>query len=79
MIRTILKSDNNRLTLQLPNEMVGKRIEVIAFEIDQVQPVENIQDLETSEKIEAIDKALNKYRVDLSNYQFDRNDANDYE
>ncbi|MDB5032743.1 hypothetical protein [Mucilaginibacter sp.] len=76
MIRTILKTDNNQLTLQLPNNMVGKMIEVIAFEIDQVKPV---KDLEKAEKIAAIDKALSKHRVDLSNFKFDRDEANDYE
>ncbi|MEO8884978.1 MAG: hypothetical protein ABI367_02875 [Mucilaginibacter sp.] len=79
MIRTILKSDNNQLTLQLPNDMVGKMIEVIAFEIDQITPSKNTNDLEKAEKIAAIDKALSKHRVDLSNFKFDRDEANDYE
>ena len=35
MIRTILKSNGNNLTLNLPDEMVGKLIEVIAFEIKE--------------------------------------------
>lgn len=79
MIRTILKSTKNSLTLQLPDDLVGKTIEVIAFEIDQVNPPKKFQDIEKSKKIEAIDKALSKYRVDLSGYKFDRDEANDYE
>jgi hypothetical protein len=79
MIRTILKSDKNRVTLQLPNDMVGKMIEVIAFEIDQVKPVKNVEDIGKSERIRAINSALGKYRVDLSNFKFDRDEANDYE
>jgi hypothetical protein len=75
MIRTILKSNKNSLTLELPDDMVGKMIEVIAFEIDQINP----QDLEKSKRIEAIDNALNKHRVDLSGFKFDRDEANDYE
>lgn len=35
MIRTILKSSQNNLTLTLPDSLVGKLIEVIAFEIQQ--------------------------------------------
>jgi hypothetical protein len=35
MIRTILKSDQNNLTLTLPDELVGKMIEIIAFEIKE--------------------------------------------
>jgi DNA gyrase/topoisomerase IV subunit B len=35
MIRTILKSNQNNLTLTLPDDLVGKLIEVIAFEIKE--------------------------------------------
>jgi len=35
MIRTILKSDQNNLTLTLPDNLVGKLIEIIAFEIKE--------------------------------------------
>ncbi len=35
MIRTILKSNKNNLTLTLPDDLVGKLIEVIAFEIKE--------------------------------------------
>jgi len=35
MIRTILKSNQNDLTITLPDNLVGKLIEVIAFEIKE--------------------------------------------
>jgi hypothetical protein len=35
MIRTILKSNKNNLIIQLPDNLVGKLIEVIAFEIKE--------------------------------------------
>ncbi len=40
MIRTILKSEQNNLTLILPDDLVGKVIEIIAFEVkeDIVKP-----------------------------------------
>jgi hypothetical protein len=79
MIRTILKPNKNSLTLQLPDDLVGKVIEVIAFEIDQISPPKRLQDIEKSKKIETIDKALSKHRVDLSGFKFDRDEANDYE
>ncbi len=79
MIRTILKSDTNSVTLKLPDDLVGKTIEVIAFEIDQISPSEKPWANEKSKRIEAIDKALNKYRVDLSGFKFNRDEANDYE
>jgi len=79
MIRTIIKSNKNSLTLQLPDDLVGKVIEVIAFEIDQISPPKRPQDIEKSKKIETIDKALSKHRVDLTAFKFDRDEANDYD
>jgi hypothetical protein len=35
MIRTILKSNKNDLTIKLPDNLVGKLIEIIAFEINE--------------------------------------------
>lgn len=35
MIRTILKSNQNDLTITLPDNLVGKLIEIIAFEIKE--------------------------------------------
>jgi hypothetical protein len=41
MVRTFAKSDNNLLTIQLPNELIGKDLEVIAFEINEGARVES--------------------------------------
>jgi len=43
MVRTILKANKNDLTITLPDSLVGKLIEVIAFEIndaaaDEIKP-----------------------------------------
>ncbi|MFW5657095.1 MAG: hypothetical protein ACOC31_06340 [Bacteroidota bacterium] len=35
MIRTIVTADNNILTLTLPDNYVGKKVEVIAFTVDE--------------------------------------------
>jgi len=35
MIRTILKSNQNNLTITLPDNLVGKLIEIIAFEVKE--------------------------------------------
>jgi hypothetical protein len=79
MIRTILKSNKNSLTLRLPDDLVGKTIEVIAFELDELNPEKKLPDADRLKRIEAIDKALSKYRFDLSDFKFDRDEANDYE
>ncbi len=41
MIRTILKSNQNNLTITLPDNLVGKLIEVIAFEIKEEKDTQN--------------------------------------
>jgi hypothetical protein len=78
MIRTILKSEQSYLTLYLPDDMIGKTIEVIAFEIEQ-EPSNDFIDTDTHAKAAALDKALRSSRVDLSNFKFDRDEANNYE
>ncbi len=78
MVRTILKPEKNSLTIKLPDNFIGKVIEVIAFEIEQVGS-DKIVDSEKRKRIEVINKALSKHRVDLSNFKFDRDEANDYE
>jgi hypothetical protein len=79
MIRTIVKSEDNKLTLDLPDNMIGKIIEVIAFEINEAVSTENSKNLNATANARKIDEALNSYRVDLSNFKFDRDEANDYE
>lgn len=79
MIRTILKSEKNWLKLDLPDDMVGKTIEVIAFEIEQPVSSPDKSNEDKSAKIAALDNAMSKYRVDLSNFKFDRDEANDYD
>lgn len=76
MLRQIIKPTQNALTLQLPDELVGKTVEVIAFEIDG----EKVQDQSPkAERIKKIIEIFDGYRVDLSNFKFDRNEANDYD
>lgn len=72
-----MKPDKNSLTIKLPDSFVGKTIEVIAFEIHQIDN-EIIVAAEKKKRIEDINKALNKHRVDLTNFKFNRDKANNY-
>lgn len=71
MIRQIIIPTQNSYTINLPNEMIGKEVEVIAFEIN------------TTTKSYA--KSINNEdvffdtEVDLSKFKFNRDEANDYE
>ncbi|HWZ16462.1 MAG TPA: hypothetical protein VNW95_14580 [Mucilaginibacter sp.] len=78
MIRELIKPVDNTYILNLPDEMVGKTVEIIAFEIDndESQPIE----LKSAQSILDIKKRYASYPViSHDNYRFNRDDANDYE
>ncbi|RKR81347.1 hypothetical protein BDD43_1492 [Mucilaginibacter gracilis] len=78
MIRTILKSDKNSLTLELPDDLVGKMIEVIAFSVEDAKVFE--KDTAPKETRVAILKdKLKHFTFNSGGYKFDRDEANDYE
>jgi len=78
MIREVIKPKKNTYILNLPNEMVGKTVEVIAFEIDNIK--DKIAKAETSQDIKDIQDRYSRYPViSHDNYQFNRDEANDYE
>lgn len=79
MIRTILKTEKNSLTIQLPNDLVGKTVEVIAFEIDPANPLTNSEHIDKAKRIEIIEKGLSNYQRDISGFKFNREEANDYD
>jgi len=56
--------------------MVGKTVEVIAFEIEAPPGEKKVAD--KTEKIKLIQEITGKSLVDLSNFKFDRNEANNY-
>ena len=78
MIRTILKPNKKSLTLQLPDDLVGKMIEVIAFSIEDSKAA--TKDASSKEdRIKSLNKSLKKFRINSGGYKFDRDDANNYE
>ncbi len=73
LIREIIFPTENTYTLKLPEEMIGKQIEIIAFEIEKVQ-------LDSTKKsIDDIKAIFKDNLINLSNYKFDRDEANNYE
>jgi len=61
------------ITLLLPEEMVGKTVEIIAFEIEGKK-----DRLSTEQRIKEIEDLTKNTRIDLSGFKFDRDKANDY-
>ena len=72
MFRQIVIPTDNTLTLQIPNEWIGKKVEIIAKSIDKTPT----SSLETERK--DVQKMFNNCRVSLSNFVFNRDEANDY-
>lgn len=73
MIREIVKPQGNTYVLQLPDEMIGKTVEVIAFEIEEkgtLLPQKSMTQLRAE---------LKELTVDMKDFKFDRDEANDYE
>jgi len=68
MIRTIIKAKKNYLTIQLPNEYVGKQLEVIAFMLEEETEKNHSKKKEVS--FEAVS-------VDTRGYKFNRDEANE--
>ncbi len=70
MIRQIVVPEGNTYLLELPDEYVGKQVEVIAFTLEE----------NNASAKSAADDALQFYdsiRIDLSDYKFDRDEANE--
>ncbi len=67
MIRKVITADKNILSLPLPENFIGKQVEVIAFTLDE--PVK--QNKKPSAK--DVFKAL---KLDTKGYKFDRDEAN---
>jgi hypothetical protein len=77
MIREILKSDKNSLTLNLPDDLVGRLIEVIAFPVEDEPGVSETK-LSDADKKSFRDK-IKAFAFNSGGYKFNRDDANDYE
>ena len=68
MIRTIVTADKKKLTVLLPDDFIGKQIEVIAFVIDE-------QDTDPRHTAKA--KTFSAVQLDTRGYKFNRNLANE--
>jgi hypothetical protein len=77
MVREIITLTENTYLLNLPLTMLGKQIEVIAFEINDNSSF-SLQKVENS-SVDHLRKLINPYRTDLSKFKFERDDANNYE
>lgn len=75
MIRQILTPTQNQVILQLPDDMVGKEVEIIAFNLKEPQFYKE----NNKSSIATLRQELKGITTDLSNFRFSRDEANDYE
>jgi len=59
--------------MRIPAEMVGKTVEVIAFEINEGSSIPT-----KAQRLLEIEELTKSSLVDLSGFKFDRDRANDY-
>ena len=77
MLRQIVVPTDNNFTIHLPDEMIGKTVEVIAFEIKEASTPLNYPEANTN--IDKLNDALEGYTINSNGYKFDRQDANEYD
>lgn len=66
LVREIIYPTENNYTLRLPDGMIGKQVEVIAFEIEKTPKTV------VSDKMERLSNSLDSLKIDLSNFKFNR-------
>lgn len=76
LVRKIIVPTSTTFTLTLPKEMIGREIEVVASEVKAPRV---LTELEKQQRMEAIEAIFRDSRVDLSNFKFDRDQANNYD
>ena len=70
LVREIIHPTENNYIIYLPDEMIGKQIEVIAFEIEKTQE-------KRLDKMARLSDSLDSLKIDLSDFKFNRDEAND--
>ena len=79
MIRKIITPRERTFTLEMPESFVGKKVEILVFEVEEGDKPLEYTDEDKIDKLNRLNKSLEGYKVDLSNFSFDREEANDYQ
>ncbi len=81
MVRQIVIPENTRLVIDLPEEYIGKSVEVLAFPLSEpdFNPAEDSTEAEKKAQVERLKIALKGYTFNSGGYKFNREEANDYE
>jgi hypothetical protein len=69
MIRTVITPDKNFLSINIPDKYIGKKMEVIAFAVDE--PAEDVIYTTKSRK------SFSTIKLNTKDYKFNRDEANE--
>lgn len=78
LIREIIVPTGNSYTLTLPDEMIGKRVEVIAFELDKKVLGKDETTIDQNQAVSDIREIFKGNLLDMSDFTFNRDEANNY-
>ncbi|MVN20152.1 hypothetical protein [Mucilaginibacter arboris] len=80
MIREIVEVAEETIILKLPKNLIGKKVEVIAYDITEQQNIVPAEIPFNPDKLKDIQERYDKLpRISHENYKFDRDEANNYE
>lgn len=77
MLRQIIIPDSPVITMRLPDEMVGKSVEVIAFEVDEKSREKNGSSASFIERLQKTKAFYSRFNIDMSDFKFNRDEANE--
>ena len=69
---------NSSIPVVIPRTWYGQPVEVIVFPVFEAAEIPP-QELTVQERRRKREELLNKYSIDLSNFKFNRDEANDYD
>jgi hypothetical protein len=75
--RQIFSPEIDSIRIPVPGEWIGMNIEVIAFPVSSEKDIKNR--ISADEKRKKRNEYLDRYLIDLSDFKFNRDEANDYE
>jgi hypothetical protein len=76
MIRQIIIPTEKTFTIELPEEFIGKQVEVLAFELNSNIEISDEPKYKT---IEELKKAFEPFTINMEGFKFNRDEANDYD
>ena len=66
MIRTVVVPDNTVLPVSIPEDYIGRNVEIILFAVDEAK-----QEMKHTKK-----RTFDAVKLDLTNFKFNRDEAN---